>query len=126
MPDPLPPTILVVEPEPNLRQSICTCLIDFGFVVVGAATARDGLSALSHRPKCIIVYAQLPGRGGGVVLQEARDRGLTPLIVATISADERTDTLASVSKFHPARAFFKPFDPVELCVWVKANLETGV
>ncbi len=101
-------TILVVEDEELVRETIAAELEDAGFVVIEADTAEQGLEVLEERPVGVLFTdIRLPGRLDGWELAE-RARSLypeLPVIYATgFSAEE--------PRFVPKSIFLrKPYLP---------------
>jgi CheY-like chemotaxis protein len=85
-------TVLVVEDETLVRETIAGELEDAGFVVLEAETAEQGLEMLGQRPVAVLFTdIRLPGRMDGWELAE-KARALypnLPVIYATgYSAEE--------------------------------------
>ena len=82
----MPGTILVVDDEPQILQTVAGILADEGFEVL---TAPDGETALKlvaeETPDLVLLDIALPGKDGLEVLQELKARYAT-LPVVMISA----------------------------------------
>ena len=74
-------TLLVIEDEAPLRESIITILTIEGFEVIGASNGREGVElAREHSPDLIIADIMLPELDGYGVLRELRQRSSTATI----------------------------------------------
>jgi DNA-binding response OmpR family regulator len=121
--DQIPPTILVVEDDDDVRDAICGVLTDAGFVVETAATGWEAIAHLDERAfDLVVVDIQLPGGLNGLQMaRHVRSRqpelkclfisgGSTPVV-----CDPRLDDFVG-----------KPFRPSELIgvVWkvLRGNL----
>ena len=61
------PTVLVVEDEVLLRQTICEVLRDEGYKVVEASSAREAIAALrALRVDLAFIDLHIPGEGDGL------------------------------------------------------------
>jgi two-component system KDP operon response regulator KdpE len=87
----MPPTILVVEDNDNIRRFIHTTLSLEGYPVLEAATVRDGLRiAQNERPALVLLDLALPDGTGWDFLQSMRDAdepGRSKIAILTASAD---------------------------------------
>jgi len=85
-------SLLLIEDEPDLRESLATSLRFEGFAVHAAAGGVDGLElACRHRPDLIICDIQMPGRDGFEVLAAVRADpviGSTPFIFLTARGEK--------------------------------------
>ena len=80
-----PPTVLIVEDEPNVRLVFRTALESQNYAL---STAEDGPTALSMipaaRPDLILLDLRMPGMGGLEVLRTLREQGVqVPVIIIT-------------------------------------------
>lgn len=79
--------ILVVEDDPDIRESIVEILQDEGYTVSFAADGREGLDALEARPDLVLLDLMMPNLNG----YEFRDLQLAgahkDVPVALITAD---------------------------------------
>lgn len=113
--------ILVAEDEPEIAQILTSYLQRDGFRTV---TACDGEAALMHhamlRPDLVLLDVQMPKRDGFAVLAELRQRGNTPVIMATARAED-LDKLSAL-RIGADDYVVKPFNPMEVVARVKAVL----
>jgi CheY-like chemotaxis protein len=82
-------TILVVEDDPEIRESLCDVLGDRGYRVVAAANGQEALERLheSERPSLILLDLMMPVMDGAEFLAVLRnDPALATLPVVIVSA----------------------------------------
>lgn len=115
------PTVLVVDDEPRIVDTLRLYLERDGFRV---ATAFDGRSALDaaerHRPDLIILDLMLPGVSGWDVTRELRSRSAVPIIMLTARSEE-TDRVVGL-ELGADDYVTKPFSPREVVARVRAVL----
>ena len=113
--------ILVAEDEPEIARILTSYLERDGFRTV---TAADGETALMHhamlKPDLVLLDVQMPKRDGFAVLVELRQRGNTPVIMATARAED-LDKLSAL-RIGADDYVVKPFNPMEVVARVKAVL----
>lgn len=113
--------ILVAEDESAIAQILTSYLEREGFRTV---TASDGEAALMHhlmlKPDLVLLDVQMPKRDGFSVLAELRQRGTTPVIMATARAED-LDKLSAL-RIGADDYVVKPFNPAEVVARVKAVL----
>jgi DNA-binding response OmpR family regulator len=83
-------TVLVIDDDPSLRDTIGLFLEKEGFRPVLAEDGKIGLSqALTLKPSLIVVDLRMPGMSGVEVCRQVRAAGMnTPLIVLSAISDE--------------------------------------
>ena len=113
MPDATPPTILVVDDDPDIRQSIQWLLEDEGFQVRTAGDGREAVaSALRARPDLIVLDMGLPLLTGEEVADALRAALSDPppivVITAAGNAAAKAQRCGAVAYLH------KPFDLADL------------
>lgn len=83
-------TVLVVDDEPRLRDSIRLNLELEGYQVV---EARNGIEALEKvrtaLPDCVVLDVMMPELDGFETLRELRKFSTVPVVMLTVKADER-------------------------------------
>jgi two-component system, OmpR family, response regulator AdeR len=113
--------ILVAEDEGEIARILTSYLERDGFRTV---TASDGETALVHhqmlKPDLVLLDVQMPKRDGFSVLAEIRQRGNTPVIMATARAED-LDKLSAL-RVGADDYVVKPFNPMEVVARVKAVL----
>ncbi|HEX6138199.1 MAG TPA: phosphate regulon transcriptional regulator PhoB [Casimicrobiaceae bacterium] len=117
-----PPTILVVEDEPAIRELLKVNLADAGYDVQEAADAESAQRSLEARlPDLLLLDWMLPGQSGLALARrlraDARTREL-PIIMVTARSDE-ADKVAGLEAWVDDYVT-KPFSPREL----KARIRT--
>ena len=113
--------ILVVEDEPRLGELLRLYLERDGHAVTVVADGRAAISAVDAEPVDLVVLdLMLPGVGGEAVLAAIRERGDTPVLIASAkrSDSERISGLRMGADDYLA----KPFNPHELTARVAAVL----
>jgi len=107
-------SVLIVDDEPIVRESIRDWLVDAGYQV---ATAENGEKALEMIEKedfgIMIVDVRLPGKTGITVLKEVK--ALKPQIKSiVITAYSSTELAAEAMKLGAVDYLIKPVAPDEL------------
>jgi DNA-binding response OmpR family regulator len=84
-------TVLVIDDDINLRDTVGVMLEREGFQPVLAGDGKTGFAlALALQPELILVDLKMPGLSGDEVCKQLRDRGMkTPLIVLSAAGEER-------------------------------------
>ena len=89
MNEPLPPLVLLVEDEPQMRRFLRVALEGSSLRFLEAATAQEGLLlAASHRPQVILLDLGLPDLDGLEVTRRLREWCTTPIIVLSARGQE--------------------------------------
>ena len=84
----VPPRILVIDDEPQIRRFLDISLRAQGYDVVTAATAREGLQAFARGADLVVLDLGLPDRDGVDVLRDVRAGSQVPLLVLTVRGAE--------------------------------------
>jgi len=117
----MPGTILVVEDDQDIADSVAYSLRREGYEVEvaydGAAGVRAGLES---RPDLVILDLMLPGLSGFGVFRELRKRSAAPVIMLTARASEN-DRVAGL-ELGADDYITKPFSMRELVARVKSVL----
>lgn len=102
---PLPPTALVVEAHEDARRRVCAALQAHGLITLEASDGLTGWQMLTvhgDRIRLLVTNLALPGLGGGVLAELARE--LWPRLSILMLSDqpaarvvERFPSLARVS-----------------------------
>ena len=93
-------TILVVEDDTDVRESIREVLEDAGYAVATASNGKEGLDRLERtRPSLILLDLMMPVMSGPELLAILQQRGNdVPVVVVSAYADH-ADASAGVSGF---------------------------
>src|SRR5215211_5086153 len=114
-------SVLVVDDEPTLRETVSYNLKKAGFDVL---TAADGPSAIAaartHRPDLIVLDVMLPGMDGLHVCRAIRSESSVPIIMLSAKGEEFDRVLGLEIGADDYLA--KPFAMRELLARVRANI----
>ena len=114
-------TILVVDDEPTLRESLAEALDADGFRVVTAADGREALAQFrEHRPELVVLDLMLPDIDGIEVCRRLRKATDMPILMLT-ARDEDVDKIIGL-EVGADDYMTKPFNPRELVARVKSIL----
>jgi two-component system KDP operon response regulator KdpE len=84
-----PPTILVIDDEPQIRKFLRISLSSQGYKVIEAGTGAEGLSqAALSSPALVVLDLGLPDMDGQAVLRELRQWSAVPVLVLSVRAGE--------------------------------------
>ena len=114
-------TILVVEDEAAIAETITYALQTEGFAPVWKTTGRDALAVLAAQPVALVVLdVGLPDRSGLDVCRELRQRHTVPVIFLTARSGE-VDKIVGL-ELGADDYLAKPFSPRELTARIRAVL----
>jgi two-component system catabolic regulation response regulator CreB len=114
-------TILVVEDEPAIAETITYALSTEGFASVWKTTGRDALAVLAAQPVALVVLdVGLPDMSGLDVCRELRKRHAVPVIFLTARSGE-VDRIVGL-ELGADDYLAKPFSPRELTTRIRAVL----
>ena len=114
------PSLLVVEDDPGLRETICLLLEQEGYRVGSAATLGQARHAVANAPPtCIVLDMMLDGEWGGDLLSELAPRPTAPAVVV-LSASREAEAVAR--SFHVGFVG-KPFDLQRLVHEIAAAID---
>lgn len=117
----MPETILVVEDEPALRDTLSYNLIKNGFTVETVGDGRSALdSARTLKPDLIVLDLMLPEIDGFEVCRILRREMTTPILMLT-ARDDEIDRVVGL-EVGADDYLTKPFSMRELMARVKAQL----
>jgi DNA-binding response OmpR family regulator len=121
-------TVLVIEDEQDIRESVAEALTDAGFEV---STAPDGMSglakALEEHPELILLDLVMPGYDGHTVLEKLRmdSWGKTAKVVVLSSMDD-VGNIASAHGSNITDYLIKAHSSLEdIVAKVRKNMYTG-
>lgn len=114
-------TILIVDDEPRILDSLRMNLELDGYQVFEAANGREALDeARRHLPDLVVMDVMMPHMDGFEALRELRQVSTTPVILLTVKADER-DVIHGL-ELGADDYIGKPFSPAVLLSRIKAVL----
>src|SRR5947209_446941 len=115
-------TVLVIDDDENLRDTIGLMLEKEGFRALLVGDGRTGIDqALTVRPNLILVDLRMPGMSGVEVCKQLRAAGVqTPLIVLSAIGDELDKVL--LLEIGADDYVVKPFGTRELLARIRALL----
>ena len=117
----MPETVLIVEDEPALRDTLTYNLKKDGFTVEAVGDGRAALeSARRLKPDLIILDIMLPGMDGFEVARILRKEMTTPILMLT-ARDDEIDRVVGL-EVGADDYLTKPFSMRELMARVKAQL----
>lgn len=105
------PTVLIVEDEALLRETLCDHLRDCGFLVLEACDAQEAVEIIEACAAVDLVFTdvQMPGamNGFGLAKWIRKNKPLLPVVVASGNSAKRdiAKELCAGEKF-----FAKPYD----------------
>ena len=118
---PMRQTILLVEDEAAIAETIVYALQTEGFLPVWKTTGREALAALAAQPVALVVLdVGLPDISGFDVCREIQQRGATPVIFLTARSSE-VDKIVGL-ELGADDYLAKPFSPRELTARIRAVL----
>lgn len=118
--------ILIIDDEAAVRNVVKMALANAGHSIAEAATGAEGLDkASSFHPNLIILDLGLPDLNGREVLKQLRSWTTIPVIVLTVTDDEKTKVALLDSGADDYLT--KPFGPDELLAKIRVALRhTGM
>jgi two-component system catabolic regulation response regulator CreB len=115
------PTILVVEDEPPIAETIVYALKTEGYLTVWQTTGRDALAVLARQPVALVVLdVGLPDASGFDVCREIQRLVAVPVIFLTARSSE-VDRIVGL-ELGADDYLAKPFSPRELTARIRAVL----
>lgn len=115
------PTILLVEDEASIAETVVYALQTEGFSPLWKTTGRDALAALRAQPVALVVLdIGLPDMSGFDVCREIRRKHEVPVVFLTARSDE-VDRIVGL-ELGADDYVAKPFSPRELTARIRAVL----
>lgn len=116
------PTVLVVDDDPDIRESIEELLRSDGLDAMAASNGEEALRILEERPiHAILLDLMMPVMDGRQLVEEMRRREIDVPVVLLSAGRE----LHRVAEELRLPAIEKPFDLEELLDRVRQALESG-
>jgi DNA-binding response OmpR family regulator len=115
-------TILVIDDDDSLRDTIAMMLEQDGFRAIVSGDGRDGFDkALTNKPDLVLVDLRLPGMSGTEICKQIRAAKMnTPIIVLSALGDEVDKVL--LLEIGADDYMVKPFGTRELMARIRAVL----
>src|SRR3954469_17781438 len=127
--DPIPPRVLVVDDEKNIRRTLELVLRGEGYEVVEAGSAEEALQILAspHTPVDLAIFdVKLPGISGLEALERLRkDEATKQVPVIVISGHATVHDAVAAIKLGAADFFEKPLSRERVIVSVKNVIRTA-
>jgi len=115
-----PASILIIDDEAAIRESLATLLEMEGYEVESAETGEQGLARLGDRPfDLVLLEFALPDRNGAEVLRDIRDRD-PQLSVIMITAYGTVENAVTAMQAGATNFIQKPWDNEKLLADVRA------
>jgi two-component system, NtrC family, response regulator AtoC len=112
-------TVLIIDDEPGLRQTVSLILAEEGYEVQAAADGEDGLArALELKPDLILCDVRMPRLGGLEFLERYRAAHGTGMVIM-MTAYGGTDLAIQAMKSGAYDYLPKPFSPDQLILVLK-------
>ena len=118
-----PETIMVIDDDKDLRESITEILEDNYFIVISCNSAESALQKIPNNvPSLVIVDNMMPGMGG-MALMPLLKNDYPGIKIIMITAFSTVDNAVAAMKSGADDYITKPFRRDELLVTVKQSLE---
>jgi len=115
-------TILVIDDDESLRDTICVMLEQEGFIPVSVGDGKNGFEkAVLLRPQLILVDLRLPGMGGAEICKRLRANGITTPIIVLSAVNQEIDKVLLL-EMGADDYVVKPFGSRELLARIRALL----
>jgi len=119
----MPPRVLVVDDEENVRDMLGVLLRREGFEPSSVANAEVALRELERAPyEYVLCDIRMPGIGGLGLLEKIQERGLQTTVIV-MSAYGSTDTAIEAMKLGAYDYVSKPFKPDEIILTLRKAQE---
>jgi DNA-binding response OmpR family regulator len=84
-----PPTILVIDDDPDIRSDLQSLLQDRGYRVLTACDGQAGLQrAIADKPDLVIVDMMMPKMSGIMVVERFKQQSKRPVPVIMLTGNE--------------------------------------
>jgi two-component system nitrogen regulation response regulator NtrX len=118
--------VLVVDDEPDIRQTVKDILEDEGYLVDVAASAAEAREARRRqRPDVVLLDIWMPDLDGVSLLREWNERGGLPCPVIMISGHGTVETAVEATRLGAWDFIEKPISLAKLLLVVAHALEAG-
>ena len=112
--------ILIIEDDPDIRESLRILLESENFLITEAKNGSDGLNKFSVEINLVILDIMMPGISGIQICEEIRKRSVVPILFLTAKLSEEdkiTGFTAGADDY-----LVKPFSSAELLSRINALL----
>jgi len=116
-------TILVVDDDQDLRESIIEILEDNNFKAIGCETAESALKQIKIQVPCLVVVDKMMPGMGGMALISLLKNDYPGIKIIMITAFSTVDNAVAAMRSGADDYLAKPFRRDDLLVAVKRNLE---
>ena len=113
-------TILIIEDDEDIRESVKILLENEGFHVIEADNGMDGLHQISEDTDLVILDIMMPGISGIKTCEQIRKISYVPILFLTAKSSENDKIIGFTAGADDY--LVKPFDVVELTARVEAVL----
>jgi two-component system, NtrC family, nitrogen regulation response regulator NtrX len=121
--DPMPASILIVDDESGIRQSLGALLREEGYTVEAVATGEQCLATLENLPfDLVLLDVWLPKMDGLTTLEKLQERGDAPIVVM-ISGHGNIETAVRATKLGAFDFIEKPLSLDKTILAVKNALD---
>jgi two-component system KDP operon response regulator KdpE len=115
------PLVLVVEDDRQMRTFIRIALEAYGYRMIEAATAAEGIKLAARQPPDVVLLdLGLPDADGSLVTQRIRETSQVPILVISVRGAERTKVKALDDGADDYLT--KPFGAAELMARIRVAL----
>jgi len=120
----MPKSVLIVEDDPVLNETLVQRLGREGLQVAGVRTAVAARAALGKEWDVVVLDLRLPDAPGLALLHEIHETRPDRIVLVTTSSGSIDDAIAAI-KFGAEDYLRKPFEPDELLLRVRKALEAA-
>lgn len=122
MPSETTTSVLIVEDDQNIRDSLQTGLELEGFTVIASSSAESALAAIDEeKPNIALLDVRLPGSDGFSLCRKIREQGLHFPIIMLTAKDEEMDKVIGL-EMGADDYMVKPYSFRELLSRIRAQL----
>jgi two-component system KDP operon response regulator KdpE len=115
------PLVLVIEDEAKMRTFVRIALEAYGYRMIEACTAADGIrAAMTQSPDLVLLDLGLPDADGSVVTRRLRETSRLPILVISARSAEQSKVRALDEGADDYLT--KPFGAAELMARIRAAL----
>jgi len=117
------PTLLIIDDDAHLRESLAEVLELDGFECHQAGAAKEGIAAAQKlEPQVVIMDIQLPDSSGFQICQELRKRSKTVILIMMTGRFLSSEEKKQGFELGADEYITKPFDLAELSARIKQLL----